>query len=154
MRARTPALVVAAALLAAGCGGSGDEPERPPEQARVGIVGEQLTASEQRLAEQMGRDLPDQGVLVMRFEGDPPASRAGISDMGANQNSMTDSDAIETVDGKPATEELLWDPMPGKRPGDVVTLRVWTPQGERRDVEVKLDADPTADEGNGFFPGG
>lgn len=148
------AWLTVAALLVVGCGSSEKTSgEKEATQARVGIVALEITSNDHVVARSADRTLPEHGVLVTRFEGNPPAKRAGIRDMSEHQNSITDSDAIETVDGKPATVQLLRDPYPGKRPGDVVTLRVWPAQGEPREVEVALDAIPVP-KGGGYFPGG
>lgn len=137
-----PACLVALLLVAllAGCGGSSEEGGggSEPAQGQLGIEALAITPADHDVAKTVGRKLPDSGVLVLRFRTGSPAKAAGITDYSANRNSVTDSDAIETVDGKPATPELVAGPMPGRKAGDTVTLHVWAPDGTERDVRVKL----------------
>lgn len=126
--------------LLAGCGGSSKDGGGGSEsaQGQLGIEALAITPADHDVAKTVGRKLPDSGVLVLRFRTGSPAKAAGITDYSANRNSVTDSDAIETVDGKPATPELVAGPMPGRKAGDTVTLHVWAPDGTERDVRVKL----------------
>lgn len=137
-----PVCLVALSLVVtlAGCGGASKDGggDAEPAQGQLGIEALAITRADHDVAKTVGRELPKDGVLVIRFKPGSPAKAAGIRDYGANRNSITDSDAIEIVDRKPATPELVAGPMPGRKAGETVTLRVWSPDGAQRDVKVKL----------------
>jgi hypothetical protein len=80
---------------------------------------------------------------------------AGLIDASAHQNSVQDSDIIETLDGQPVTAKELDGPLPGRHAGEVVTLRVWPAHGAPHDLKVTLAAAPKTSQGDdGYFPGG
>src|SRR4051794_12887512 len=144
----------------AGCGGSkeSDTAGRSAHKAapgRLGISGTDVNANFRVVAQQIGRRTPRHGVAVEYFVGHPPAERAGLKDASAHRNSVQDSDIIETLDGRPATATQLEAPLPGKRAGDVVTLRVWPAHGAPHNLRVRLAAVPAPPKGEGgYFPGG
>lgn len=153
---------VAVLLLAGalpGCGGSSSDANGPAEtiasdKARVGIKGLQVDAAFRSVARSNNRTVPRSGVAVTGFVGSPPAKAAGIGP-GPNQNAAQSSDIVETMDGRPVTVAELEDPLPGRRPGETVTLHVWSADGTQRDVTVKLAGVPEAtSNGGSYFPGG
>lgn len=153
-RAGAGLAAVACALALAACGGGGGDDERgSTAPVRLGIVGEAIDESFRAVARTVGRPgVPDSGVAVMDFTGRSVADDAGLRDSASRtRNAVTDSDIVVSVDGRPATEELLAGADTTKAPGDVATLVVVDPEGRRRTVEVPYVQD---EEIEGGFVGG
>ncbi len=90
----------------------------------------------------------DGGVLVVRVEGDSPASTAGLKS----------GDAIVAVDGEMVKDAgALKDALAGYKPGDTIVVTVYRPgDQDERDLTVTLGEDPNG-EGKaylGVWPGG
>jgi S1-C subfamily serine protease len=113
------------------------------QRAYLGITGADITPEIANALE-----LPvDEGVLVERVLGNGPADDAGIK--GATGDATVDGqtfpaggDIITEVDGKEvAGMEDLISIVNEHRPGDELTLRVWS-DGQQRDVTVRLGDRP------------
>jgi S1-C subfamily serine protease len=149
---RALAAIVAAAAVLGGCGSPGSGSGGP---GTLGIDSYDIDAEFQAAAESAGRKIPEHGVYVLSFLDDPPAQDSGIKGAAAGlEDEAANSDIIETVDGKPATSELLRGTYPDAKAGESVTLHVWPAHGEPRDVEVELAAVPQDSGDGGYYPGG
>jgi S1-C subfamily serine protease len=150
------AAVALGAAVVAGAGGCGSDSSSSGGPGTLGIDAYDIDEEYAAAAEAAGREIPEHGAYVVSFLDDPPAQDSGIHNAaGGLEDEAANSDIIETVDGRPATSDLLRGTFPGREAGDKVKLHVWPADGEPHDVEVELAAVPQDDDsGGGYYPGG
>lgn len=80
----------------------------------------------------------ESGLFVANVEAEGPAAKAGIAE----------GEVIVAIDGQElATPDALIRAIEAAAPGDRVTLRVVSPEGEARELPVTLEARPNAGDG-------
>lgn len=80
----------------------------------------------------------ESGLFVAKVEAEGPAAKAGIAE----------GEVIVAIDGQElARPDALIQALEAAAPGDRVTLRVVSPEGEARELPVTLEARPNAGDG-------
>lgn len=105
----------------------------------LGIAGSSLTAG---IAQELGLDVNQRGVLVASVVEGGPAAAAGL--IGVDPNSGRGGDIITAIDGRPVEEfdELLGYIVQHTRVGQAVNLDVLR-NGQQQTVPLTLQARPT-----------